>query len=485
MTLMKHAAAKDSDPRLALFGKTIGADRVVVTGSNMDGNMRDWSGDARGQALAVLRPATTREVQECVRICARTGLTIVPQGGNTGLVSGALSQDRQNTVVINLSRLNRIRALDVGNFALEADAGCTLQTIKDVAEAADLMFPLALGAQGSCQIGGNVATNAGGINVLRYGMARDLVLGIEAVMPDGSLWNGMTGLRKDNRGYDLKQLLIGSEGTLGIITGVGLKLFPRPVSIETAYIGVASFEDAMALFANARRICSEAITAFEVIGSECLPMARLIDAAFVSPVSEVVPVHIILELSSGKAIDARLLLETILSEALESGLVLDGVLAQSQAQARAFWAIRENLVEGQARRGYHVRTDVSVRLGDVPRFIAETRAYVLAHWPGWISQAYGHAGDGNVHFNVLPPQAVVEEEARRHGKDVLTGIYEIVQDFGGSISAEHGIGRNRRDVFWAGLEPVHRKMLSAIKSAIDPQGMMNPGCLIPLAKEVI
>jgi FAD/FMN-containing dehydrogenase len=478
-----QGAISNIDPRLARVGQVIGPDRVVITGSEMETYLRDWSGDGRGQALAVLRPATVGEVQACVRVCAETGLGIVPQGGNTGLVSGTVAEDGRDIVVLSLSRLNRIRAVDSANLTIDADAGCTLQAIKDASEAAGCIFPLALGAQGSCQIGGNVATNAGGINVLRYGMARDLVLGVEVVLPDGRLWNGMSGLRKDNRGYDLKQLFIGSEGTLGIVTGVGLKLFPRPENIETAYVGAASFEAAMSLLAVARRACSDMITAFEVMGSECLAMARLVDPAVVPPVGQNTPVHIIFELSSSRLIDARLLIETVLSEALASGVAIDAVVAQSQAHARAFWAIREDLVEGQARRGYHVRTDVSVRLGDVPGFIAAARKYIETQWPAWISQAYGHAGDGNVHFNVLPPENLAESEARRLGADVTAGLYDIVRAFGGSISAEHGIGRSRRDVFWAGLEPVQRNMLAAIKSAIDPQGLMNPGCLIPLAKE--
>ena len=479
-----HTTIPDMDPRLSAIARTIGPDRVISTPDGMEGNLRDWSGDSHGRALAVLRPASVAEVQACVRLCVDMGLAVVPQGGNTGLVSGAQAEEEgARTVVLSLSRLNRIRRVDAENFTLEADAGCTLQAIKDAGETADCIFPLALGAQGSCQIGGNVATNAGGVNVLRYGMMRDLVLGVEAVMPDGSLWNGITGLRKDNRGYDLKQLLIGSEGTLGIVTGVELKLFPRPETIETAYVGVASFEDAMVLLARARRACSDLVTAFEVISSECLPMARLIDPAMAPPLGESVPVHIIIELSSSRLIDARHLLETLLADALASGLASDAVIAQSRQQARAFWAIRENLVEGQARRGFHVRTDVSVRLGSVPAFIAAARDHVAARWPGWTPQAYGHAGDGNVHFNVLPPADLPDAEARRAGVEVTAGLYEIVHAFGGSISAEHGIGRSRRDVFWSRLDPVQKAMLGAVKSAIDPRGLMNPGCLLPPAKE--
>jgi FAD/FMN-containing dehydrogenase len=375
--------------------------------------------------------------------------------------------------------MNAIRAVSPDDFTMSVDAGCTLQQVKDAAEAVDRQFPLALGAQGSARIGGNAATNAGGLNVLRYGMARDLILGLEVVLPDGEVWNGMTGLRKDNRGYDLKQLFIGSEGTLGVITGVELKLFPRPRRVETAWVGLRSFEDGMALFAHARTACSDLLTAFELIGAECLPTARLVDASHVAPVSEELPVHAIVECASSDAINLAQVMETMLEEALGRGVAVDAVPARSGAQARKFWAIREGLVEGQARRGYHVRTDLSVRLSDVAALIAGARAVVEARHVGWISQAYGHAGDGNVHFNVLPPVGLDKEAAHATGEAITKDLYALVETFGGSISAEHGVGRARREAVWAGLSPVHRRLAAAVKSALDPEGLMNPGCLLP------
>lgn len=441
--------------------------------------LHDWTGDYQGAALAVLRPATVEVVQSVVRICAEHLIAIVPQGGNTGLVSGSIIADGRNTVIISTERLNRIRAIDTVNFTLRADAGAVLQTLKDAAEAEDMLFPLALGAQGSCQIGGNVATNAGGINVLRYGMTRDLVLGLEAVLPDGSLWQGMTGLRKDNRGYDLKQLLIGSEGTLGIVTGVEVKLFPRPANVETAYLGASSFEDAMRLFGMARRVCSDLLTAFEVMGSECMEMARLGNPDTRAPLESEWPVHVIMELGCSAAIDGRALIEALLAEAFEAGLLGDGVIAQSRAQARAFWAIREDLVEGQAKRGRHIRTDLSVRLTDVPRLIELCRAAVAADWPGWEAVAYGHAGDGNIHFNVLPPKEMAAEDIAAASHEVLAQLYEIVRGLGGSFSAEHGVGRSRREVYWDWLAPENRRLMLAVKAAFDPHGIMNPGGLLP------
>ncbi|WP_189343121.1 MULTISPECIES: FAD-binding oxidoreductase [unclassified Mesorhizobium] len=462
---------------LSAMEGAVGRNGIAAEPAGMAKYLGDWAGDYRGEALAVLRPGSVGEVQALMRLCNELGLGIVPQGGNTGLVSGAIDSKGGGLVVLSLERLNAIRQIDAGNFTLQADAGCVLQTIKDACEAQECLFPLALGAQGSCQIGGNAATNAGGVNVLRYGMARDLILGLEVVLADGELWNGFSGLRKNNSGYDLKQLFIGSEGTLGIITGVEVKLFPKPARTETAYLGLASFEAAVALFNQARRDCSDLVSAFEIIGAECIELARLIDPAMRAPVGA--PVHVLIELSSSAAIDLNSLLAGVLGDAMENGLVTDAVLAASTTQARSFWAIREGLVEGQAKRGYHVRTDLSVRISDIPSLIERARRFVANDHPGWIPLAYGHAGDGNIHFNVLPPLELAEDEARARGAEVIAGLYEIAVGLGGSISAEHGIGRSRRKEFWAGLSPAHRRMVAALKSALDPKGLMNPGCLLP------
>ncbi len=468
---------------IAGFVDILGPAHVLAEPGLMHGYLVDWSGDWIGSTTAILRPGSVAEVQACVRLCADLGVAIVPQGGNTGLVVGGFAGDLPRNVVVSLSRLNAIRSVDAVNFSLDVDAGCTLQQVKDAAEAEDCFFPLALGAQGSCQIGGNVATNAGGINVLRYGMARDLVLGLETVLPDGSLWSANANLRKDNRGYDLKQLLLGSEGTLGIVTGVGLKLFPRPATVATAYVGLKSFADAMTLLGRARRTASDLVTAFEVIGTECLPLAREIDPAIRAPVSETLPVHALIELSCSSAIDGRGVLEAVLAEGLENGLVADAVIAQSGAQARTFWSIREGLVEGQGRRGFHIRTDVSVRLGRVPDFIDAARAAIADGWPGWAPLAYGHAGDGNIHLNVLPPDGLPRDDAREIAHAIVKRLYDTVADFNGSISAEHGIGRSRRDTFWSALPAIDRRLFRSVKAAFDPAGLMNPGCLIPHSED--
>ena len=482
--LLAAAATTTIESLCADLEGSMGGAGVLVKSEDKVGFLTDWSGDLIGNAVAVVRPRSIAEVQECVEICRRHGIGVVPQGGNSGLVGGGFPPaGSREMVIINLSRLNAIRRADAANATLELDAGCTLQKAKDAAHATGLQFPLALGAQGSCQIGGNAATNAGGVNVLRFGMARELILGLEAVLPDGSLWSSMRGLRKDNRGYDLKQLFIGSEGTLGIITGLCLKLHPRPARIETAYAGVGSIEDAMTISALARCELSELVTAFELIGTECLPLARLIDKGLTSPVSSVYPFHLLIELSCGKRLDGRALLEGFLADMLARGLIGDAVVAQSERQARSFWAIREGLVEGQARRGYHVRSDVSVRLGDVPAFVAAARAFAARDWPDWTPQVYGHAGDGNIHFNLLPPLGMHRRDALELGLRITESLFAIVEDFKGSISAEHGIGRARIGAFWEGLGEVERRTMRAIKNTLDPHDLMNPGCLIPVLEE--
>ncbi|TGQ73114.1 MAG: FAD-binding oxidoreductase [Mesorhizobium sp.] len=466
-----------TSPVLDALQSIVGKDGVLTDAAGMAGYLGDWSGDYRGAALAVLRPGSVAEVQALVRGCGSLGLGIIPQGGNTGLVAGAIDSNGSGTVIVSLERLNAIRLVDADNFILQADAGCVLQAIKDTAEEKDCLFPLALGAQGSCRIGGNAATNAGGVNVLRYGMARDLILGLEVVLADGELWNGFCGLRKNNSGYDLKQLFIGAEGTLGIITGVEVKLFPKPARVETAYIGVASFEAAIALFRQARRDCSDLVSAFEIIGAECIELARLVNSEMIAPVAA--PVQVLIELSSSALVDLNAVLVGFLAGAMEKGLVGEAVLAASGAQAKSFWSIREGLVEGQAKRGYHVRTDLSVRISDIPALIERARRFVKAEHPGWTPLAYGHAGDGNIHFNVLPPLGLPDAEARARGSGITEGLYDITTCLGGSISAEHGIGRSRSREFWSGLSPVHRRLVSALKNALDPKGLMNPGCLLP------
>jgi len=439
--------------------------------------IRDWTGEADGNPSFVARPRHVDEVVELVRYCAANGLAIVPQGGHTGLVEGASARTEGPHVVVSLERMNRIRTVDPLNFSVEVEAGCILETLHQAVEAEDLMFPLSLGAKGSCQIGGNVATNAGGINVLRYGMMRDLVLGLEVVLPDGRVWNGLKTLRKDNTGYDLKQLFLGSEGTLGIVTAATLKLFPRPSNVETMFLAVESATDAIRLFAAARRQLADLLSAFELISDRSVDLAMSMpDIA--NPLGTDAPYYVLLEASSSGPLDLEALVGVFLEFALEEGMILDGVRAASVAQAQKIWAIREGVVEAQVKHGTYLRTDVSVPISKVALCIDEVEAELAAAVPDGVVLTYGHIGDGNMHFVVMPPRDMVEGPARHNWiKASEAVIFEVVDRFGGSISAEHGIGRAKREAFEARASATQLDLLRILKSGIDPANRMNPGAI--------
>ncbi|MBB4440092.1 FAD/FMN-containing dehydrogenase [Rhizobium esperanzae] len=357
------------------------------------------------------------------------------------------------------------------------EAGCILSAAKERAAEDGMFFPLALGAQGSCQIGGNVSTNAGGINVLRYGMTRDLVLGLEVVLPDGKIWDGLSTLRKDNRGIDLKQLFVGSEGTLGIVTAASLKLNPLPAQRATALVAVASLDDAVALYRLARRECCDLMSAFEFMPPTAFALAQAAMPDLVMPLSNEYQAYVLMEISGSGLIDVADLMQRFLELGLERSLVLDGVVAASESQARMLWNFREAMVEGQVKRGRHLRTDVSVPLSNLAAFVREAELQLAAELPECLAISYGHVGDGNVHLNVLPP--VQTSEAERHAiikraKSIVNGV---LADYRGSISAEHGIGREKMEEFRAALPPVQAAMLAAVKAALDPEGRMNPGVL--------
>jgi FAD/FMN-containing dehydrogenase len=411
-----------------------------------------------------------------VRACARLGIGIVPQGGNTGLVGGALPRDADTQVCLSLGRLDRVRAIEADDYSAVVEAGCILQAVKDAVAAHDLYLPLSIGAQGSSQIGGVISTNAGGINVLRYGMMRDQVLGLEVVLADGSLWDGLSTLRKNNTGPDLKQLFIGAEGTFGIVTAAALRLVPKPTATAAALIGLTDLAGAMLAFHRARRECSELLSAFEFLMPPAMAFARAAQADAPVLATEA-GAYALVELAAPGPVDLRALLEGFLAGALEDGIVTDGIVASSEAQARRIWALRESVNEGQARRGAFLRSDVSVRLSLLPEFVAVTCAEIEAGVPGAQAVAYGHFGDGNVHLNVLPPlDAPPAETAEilRRAKDILNAA---VDRRGGSISAEHGIGRIKRADFDARLRGPARELLAALKAALDPEGRMNPGAL--------
>ena len=439
--------------------------------------LTDWPRDTQGKARVILRPRTAEEVADIVRICASAAIPIVPQGGHTGLVAGAVPSADGTEVVVSLERLNRIREVDAANFSMTVEAGCILANLHAVAAEHERLFPLSLGAQGSCQIGGNVATNAGGINVLRYGMTRNLVLGIEAVLPDGQIWNGLRKLHKNNTGYDLKQLFIGSEGTLGIVTAVSLRLFPKPTQVETAFLAVENAAAAVALYGLARRDLSDLLSAFELIGHFGLELAQEATPDLRHPLESKSSHYVLMEASASGLVDLAALMQRFLEGAMEAGHVLDGTVAANSTQAGALWRIREDLVEGQARRGRHLRTDVSVPISDIASFLAKTDAALAATEPRAIPVAYGHIGDGNLHYNVLPPAGMAEDDKPAFLKRCEQVVYAALPEFGGSISAEHGIGRAKRDSYLKGLAPVEKALTEGMKRVFDPQGIMSPGRL--------
>ena len=370
----------------------------------------DWPGDLSGRARAIVRPRTTAEVAAIVRLCAEAGVAIVPQGGNTGLVGGATPSGAGDEVVVSLERLDRIREIDAANYTMTVEAGCVLEAIQAAAAAADRLFPLHLGAEGACQIGGNIATNAGGINVLRYGMARDLVLGLEAVLPDGRVWNGLRKLRKNNTGYDLKQLFLGSEGTLGIVTAASVKIFPKPTQVETAYLALASAEAAVALFARARRDLSDLLSAFEILPRRGVDIAVQAMPGLRDPLPSAAPHYVLLEASASGLVDLKGLVDRFLEGVMTDGAVEDGVLATTLEHARSLWRIREGINEAQTRRGRHLRTDVSVPVSRIADFLAKAHARLERLSLDILPLAYGHIGDGNIHFNVVPPAAMPDDQ---------------------------------------------------------------------------
>ena len=470
------AAGKSTAAAVAALRADFGPGAVAATPEALAPFVTDLYHEVTGTAAAALLPRSTAEVAAMLRACARLGLGVVPQGGNTGLVHGAVPRGADQ-VVISLSRMNAIRALDPDDYAVTAEAGCVLQTVKDAAAARDLFLPVSIGAQGSCQIGGIVSTNAGGINVLRYGMTRDQVLGLEVVLADGTVWDGLSSLRKNNTGPDLKQLFIGAEGTFGIITAATLRLSPLPTRRATALVALPDLPAVTRVFHRARRAGADLLSAFEFMMPEALAIAR--DAL---PGAPELPgpggAYALIDLAAPGPVDLDALLEGFLEAALEEGLILDGVVAASEAQAARLWALREAINEGVARRGAHLRSDVSVRLGALPAFVAEVVAAIAAGVPGARPLAFGHYGDGNVHVTVLPPPGTAAEVAAAldAAKHILNAR---VDAYGGSISAEHGIGRLKRADLDARLSPAGRRLLAGLRAALDPEGRMNPGALHP------
>jgi FAD/FMN-containing dehydrogenase len=438
-----------------------------------------WRDGWQGTVPLVLRPASTAEVSEIVKICAETRTPIVPQGGNTGLTGASQPHNDNSEVIVSTSRMNKIRGLDALNDTITVEAGVVLAEIQKRAADADRLFPLSLGAEGSCQIGGNLSTNAGGTQVLRYGNTRSLVLGIEAVLPDGRIWNGLRALRKDNTGYDLKHLFIGGEGTIGIITAAVLKLYPRPSAIETAWLAVPSPQHALDLLVLLRSKLGDALSAFELLQRQTIDLVLEHVPGNEDPVGTRSPWYVLLEISGQGEPDA--LSEPFadaIGAAMANGLVTDGTVAQSLTQGRRFWKFREDVVEAQKIAGSSIKHDISVPISAMPAFIARADAALAARYPGIRHCAFGHLGDGNVHYNPLaPPGWKGDFQAERDKINLI--VHDIVADMNGSISAEHGIGRLRLAENERYKSPVELDLLRTIKNALDPHDIMNPGKLVP------
>ncbi|XKH60018.1 FAD-binding oxidoreductase [Halomonas sediminis] len=469
----------DADVLLDALSKRLGERGLLRDPEAMARYACDWAGDRLGVPLAVACPASTAEVAETVRLCREHGVPMTPQGGHSGLVAGALPAVGDGELVISLERLDRVRDIDPVNFTMTVDAGCILESVKQVAAEHDCDFPLSLGAQGSCQLGGNIATNAGGLNVLRHGMMRQLVLGLEVVLPDGRVWNNLSTLHKDNRGVDLKQLFLGSEGTLGIVTGAVLKLSPRPTQSRTALLGLPSVAAVIDLYGHARRDCSDLLCAFELIPRRCLELAMEATPNLGDPLDAPYPWYVLMEVSASGPLNLDAMLEHLLERGMERGLVLDGALASNDTQAQRLWQFRESMLEGQRRRGEHLRTDISVPISAIPAFVEKASQAVMARSPKCEIIAYGHVGDGNLHFNILPPPDMDEADKKAHLHRLEEELFEVLDDFGGSLSAEHGIGRTKQAAYLARLSPMDRELAGGIKALFDPEGLMNPGRILP------
>lgn len=458
----------------------VGTPQVLTADPDVAPFLTDWRKRYVGRAQAVVRPGTTAEVAAVVRSCAQAGAPIVPQGGNTGLVGGATPDASGRAVMVSMTRMNRIRAIDPANDTLTAEAGCVLQSVQSAAHDAGRLFPLSLAAEGTATLGGNLSSNAGGTQVLRYGNTRDLTLGLEVVLADGQIWNGLRGLRKDNTGYDLKHLFIGAEGTLGIITAATMKLFALPRARLTALAALPTLAGAVALLDRARAGAGATLTGFEVMSAECLRrVARGLPQLRLPLAPDAAAWFALLEISDHEDdAHAGALLERLLGAALDAGEVGDVVVAQSITEARALWAIREGIPEAQARSGGNVKHDIALPVSAIPKFVEHTDATLRARFD-WIQPVvFGHLGDGNLHYNMAVKEGMPVALAFDQEPQINRIVHDAVAAAGGSISAEHGLGQMKRDEICRYKSPLELQLMRSIKWALDPHGLMNPGKLL-------
>jgi FAD/FMN-containing dehydrogenase len=465
---------RPSPETLARLAAVVGDTYAIRDVSGMDGYMREWRQIWHGRSPLVLRPGSTDEVSRIMAIASETRTVIVPQSGNTGLCGGQIPTDEGHEIVLSLDRMTRILDVDPANNTITVEAGTILKSVQDAADAVDRLFPLSLASEGSCRIGGNLATNAGGLNVIAYGNTRDLCSGLEVVLADGRVWNGLKRLRKDNTGYDLRDLFIGSEGTLGIITAAVLKLFPRPKRWETAFIAVASPQAAVDLLSLMKQMSGNRVVACELIADIALQFA-IRHAGVRHPLSAVSPWYVLAELADPVPGAMMQLLE----QAMEKGLVTDAALAQSDAQRAAFWSARELISESQKPEGGSIKHDISVPVSKVPAFLAVADAAVSRLLPGCRFVSFGHLGDGNIHYNISQPAAMDKEKFLSMWNEVNDVVFDVVGRFEGSISAEHGIGRLKAHRMPAIKSPVELEMMHGLKRLFDPHNILNPGRVLP------
>jgi D-lactate dehydrogenase (cytochrome) len=454
----------------------VGADHVLTAADEVEGFAIDWRRKYFGQPLAVVRPKSTEEVAAVVRLCNDTLTAIVPQGGNTGLCGGATPDASRGQVVLSLARMNRVRAVDTANNTMTVEAGCVLANVQSAAREAGRLFPLSLASEGSCAIGGNLSTNAGGTAVLRYGNARELVLGLEVVLPDGTIWDGLRGLRKDNTGYDLKHLFIGAEGTLGVVTAAVLKLFPLPLGNVTWVAALDTPHQAVELLNFMQARCGERLTGFELVSQLCIDLVLRHFPESSAPFQRRYPQYVIAELADTQSAESvRALAESALEAALEKGLLRDAVIATSDAQSKALWSLRENVSEAQAKEGPNIKHDVSLPASAIAAFIETTDAELKRTYPDAQLVTFGHIGDGNLHYNISAPVGADAQQFMAAQDNVNRIVHDSVSRYRGSISAEHGLGQLKRGEILRYKSAVEMEVMRRIKAALDPLGLMNPG----------
>ena len=457
----------------------LGADSVLTDPADCAPFLVDHLGRCRGRALAVVQPHSVAQIAQLLALCDAERIGVVPHGGNTSYCGGAIPDESGGQLVLSLRRLNRIRSLDADNYSLTAEAGCVLAQVQAAAEAAERFFPLSIGSQGSCQIGGNLSTNAGGVNVLRYGMTRDLVLGLEVVLPGGRVLDGLTTLRKDNTGYDIKSLFLGAEGTLGVITAASFKLFPQIRARATALAAIPDVRAAVTLLGELRAASGDRVSSFELIPRVGIELTTRYIPGVSDPLASAYDWYVLCELSSSRAaepLDA--VLEEALGAALAKGLVLDAALVGSERERAALWKLRESIPEAQRHEGASLKHDISLPVATLPDFVARAAPWVREHVPEGRLVAYGHVGDGNLHFNISQLPGGDRERFLGRADSVRRAIHDLVRDFAGSFSAEHGVGRLKVPELERYASPLELELMRAVKNAFDPHGIMNPGKIL-------